>query len=86
MSPDDAGRVQYIVKSLNQASIDSIFDLIQSWGAPRQADGKTCDYCVMQYMEDICEHSSFAFQTKYARSGKKKRFYTQTELDEVQDE
>ncbi|CAB4283012.1 unnamed protein product [Prunus armeniaca] len=116
-SPDEAGRVQYIVIAFNQASIDSIFlfpynpgghwiltiideekdnvyimdplgachphEVWKRIGAPKQANGKTCGYCVMWYMKEICEDSTLAFRTKYARSGKKKAFYTQMELDEV---
>ncbi|KAI5322805.1 hypothetical protein L3X38_031877 [Prunus dulcis] len=55
-------------------------------GTPKQADGKTCGYCVMRYIKVICEDSSLAFRTKYARSGKDKEFYTQMKLDEVRDE
>ncbi|XP_034227574.1 uncharacterized protein LOC117636955 [Prunus dulcis] len=118
-SPDEAGRVQYIVKALNQTSIDNIFlipynpgghwiltiideerdnvyimdplgaryphDIWKRIGAPKQADGKTCGYCVMRYMKEICEDSSLAFRTKYA-SRRKKVFYTQMELDKVRDE
>ncbi|KAI5334160.1 hypothetical protein L3X38_024293 [Prunus dulcis] len=30
-------------------------------GAPKQANGKTCGYCVMRYMKEICEDSTLAF-------------------------
>ncbi|KAH0976954.1 hypothetical protein GBA52_026673, partial [Prunus armeniaca] len=100
-SLDEVGRVQHIVKTLNQASIDNIFlipynpsgikqfnaekgrglrrpptwimlsillnaecILCIMYGAPKQANGKTCGYCVMRYMKEICEDSSLAFRTK----------------------
>ncbi|KAH0996445.1 hypothetical protein GBA52_020309 [Prunus armeniaca] len=30
-------------------------------GPSKQADGKTCGYCVMRYMKEICEDSTLAF-------------------------
>ncbi|CAL2259006.1 unnamed protein product [Prunus armeniaca] len=33
-------------------------------GAPKQADGKACGYCVMRYVKEICEDSTLAFRTK----------------------
>ncbi|KAI5339202.1 hypothetical protein L3X38_018474 [Prunus dulcis] len=86
MSPDEAGRVQYIVKSLNQASIDSIFLIPYNPGVmgSLQSLTKRETMCISWIL--LGEDSSFTFRTKYARSGKKKGFYTQMQLDEVRDE
>ncbi|VVA33316.1 PREDICTED: PRUPE_7G026800 [Prunus dulcis] len=107
MSPDEAGRVQYIVKSLNQASIDSIFlipynpggygiftiideerdnvyimdplgvlhphNVWKPIGAPRQADGKTCGYCVMRYMKLVKIHP-LHFELSMREVGKRRDF------------
>ncbi|PQQ17169.1 hypothetical protein Pyn_18441 [Prunus yedoensis var. nudiflora] len=53
-------------------------------GAPKQSDGKSCGYCVMKYMKDICKDSSLDFRNKYR--ARRKDTYTQMELDEVREE
>ncbi|CAL9013403.1 unnamed protein product [Prunus brigantina] len=53
-------------------------------GAPKQNDGKSCGYCVMRYMKDICQDSSLEFRNKYR--ARRRDTYTQMELDEVREE
>ncbi|KAI5335841.1 hypothetical protein L3X38_025975 [Prunus dulcis] len=85
MSPDEAGRVQYIVKALKQASIDSIFLIPYNPGVigSLQSLTKREKMCISWILLGFV---TLMMCGNYARSGKKKVFYTQMELDEVRDE